>query len=151
MKVTGIVTVTILLLAFIQSSFGQVYQLREVQRFEEVDRNQKLSADQLLEQQAGKQFVMSFLSLSSDQKFRLTSRSYKEMHKTPESLKSIFDKEIYLRIDFQEVTLFDDAKPQSMTVKANVDWAAEGFEGVQTFHFMLVKEQNEWVLDWLIH
>ena len=151
MKATGLVTVTILLLAFIQSSFGQVYQLREVQRFEEADRLQKLSADQLLELQEGKQFVISFLSLSSNQQFQLTSRRYKELHKTPESLKSIFDKESYLRITFQEVTLFNDAKPQSITVKANVDWAAEGFEGVQTFYFMLVKEQNEWVLDWLIY
>ena len=151
MKATGLVTVTILLLAFIQSSFGQVYQLRAVQRFEEADRLQKLSADQLLELQEGKQFVISFLSLSSNQQFQLTSRRYKELHKTPESLKSIFDKESYLRITFQEVTLFNDAKPQSITVKANVDWAAEGFEGVQTFYFMLVKEQNEWVLDWLIY
>jgi len=151
MKATGIVTVTILLFAFIQSSFGQVHQLKDVHRFEEADRFQKLSADQLLELQEGKQFVISFLSLSSNQQFQLTSRRYKELHKTPESLKSIFDKESYLRIAFQEVTLFNDAKPQSMTVKANVDWAAEGFEGVQTFHFMLVKEQNEWVLDWLVH
>ena len=151
MKATGIITVTILLFAFIQSSFGQVYQLRNVQRREEADSLQKLTADQLLEQQEGKQFVISFLSLSSDQKFRLTSRRYKELRKTPESLKSIFNKEIYLRIAFQEVTLFNDAKPQSMTVKANVDWALEGFEGVQTFYFMLVKEQNEWALDWLIH
>ena len=151
MKATGIVTVTILLFAFIQSSFGQVYQLREVQRLEEADRFQKLSADKLLEQQEGKQFVISFLSLSSNQQFRLTSRRYKELHKTPESLKSIFNKESYLRIAFQEVTLFNDNKPQSMVVKANVDWFLEGFEGVQTFYFMLVKEQNEWALDWLIH
>ncbi len=150
MKATGIVTVTILLFVFVQSSFGQVYQLENVRRFEEADKIQKLSADQLLELQEGKQFVISFLGSSSDQQFRLTSPKYKRLHKTP-PLKSIFDKESYLRIEFQEVTLFDDAKPQSMTVKANVDWAAEGFEGVQTFYFLLVKEQNEWVLDWLIH
>jgi len=151
MKATGIVTVTILLLAFIQSSFGQVYQLIDVQRREEADRLQKLSSDQLLVQQEGKQFVINFLSLSSDQQFRLTSRGFKKWHKTPESLKSIFDKESYLRIAFQEVKLFDDSKPPSMVVKANVDWASVGYEGVQTFYFLLVKEQNEWALDWLIH
>jgi hypothetical protein len=40
---------------------------------------------------------------------------------------------------------------KNATVKANLYWAFEGYEGLQTFYFMLVKENEKWLVDWMAH
>jgi len=131
---------------------AEIYQLKPVTRAEEPSLLKEASPEELLERERGKKFVITFLKASPDEKFRLTSEQYKKgPNRNADALRRIFDKESYYKIDFQEVTLFDKGKDKHLTIKTNVYWAAEGYEGIQTVYFMLVKEKDRWLLDWLVY
>jgi hypothetical protein len=143
---------TVIAAFFPCSAAAEVYQLTPVTRAEEPSLLKDASPEELLERERGKKFVMTFLKASPDEKFRLTSEHYKKrLNRSAEALQKIFDKESYYKIDFQEVTLFDKGKDKHLTIKANVFWTAEGYEGIQTVYFMLVKEKDRWLLDWLVY
>ena len=134
------------------SAFAEVYQLTTVDRVEKPLPLEEVSPEQLVEKEKGKRFIVSFLKAPPAEKFRLTSEHYKKgINRNAEALRKIFDKESYYKIDFQEVTLFDKGKDKHVTIKANVYWAAEGYEGIQTVYFMLIKEKDRWLLDSLVY
>ncbi len=128
-----------------------MYQLTGVNRVEEPSVLKEASPDELLEKERGKKFVITFLKASIDEKFRLTSEKYKRLHQNAEVLRRLFNKESYEKIDFQEVTLFVKGTARNLNIRTNLYWAAEGYEGVQTVYFMLAKEKDQWVLDWLVY
>lgn len=130
---------------------AEVYQLTPATRAEEPALLKDVSPEELLERESGKKYVITFLRASPDEKFRLTSEHYKKLNRTADTLRKIFDKESYYKIDFQEITLFDKGKDRHLTIRANVYWAAEGYEGIQTVYFMLVKDKGRWLLDWLVY
>jgi hypothetical protein len=37
------------------------------------------------------------------------------------------------------------------SAKINLYWANEGYEGIQTFHFSLIKEVDKWLIDWIVY
>ena len=88
--------------------------------------------------------------MSFEEKYKMTTSNYKKVFKNADSFKKVFDKESYEKIDFIKIDLVDKGKGLSMTVKANVYWFIEGYDGVSTIYFILEKVKGEWLLDWLV-
>jgi len=149
----SVVIIFLILILSARSSLAEIFQLTPINRTEEVSKPEDSTPEQLLEKERGKKFVIMFLKLSPEKKFQVTSGDYKKkgLSNSPELFKKIFDKESYFKIDFQKINLFDQEKARHMEIKANLYWLFEGYEGVQTFYFNLVKEKDQWLLDWLIY
>ena len=139
--------------AFLNASLShaEIFQLQTVERVESASKLEEETSTQLVEKEKIKRFVIDFLKANPDAQYRLTSEKYKKAHQSSESLKRVFSKESYGKLDFQQVQLFQKKTSQHATVKANLEWFAEGYDGVQTFYFMLIKEQDRWVLDWMVY
>lgn len=130
---------------------AEIGRLTSGSRVEEASVLKEASAEQLLEKEKGKTLIISFVKAAPEEKFHWTSETFKTRGPNVESLRNIFNKESYYTIGFQEVTLFDEKMMRALTVKANLSWFAEGYDGIQTFYFMLVKERDTWTLDWLVY
>ena len=128
---------------------AETFYLYPVEKKNKEDKIKEYEPQELLEIEKGKNFIINFLKISFDEKWKLTTKKYKEIYKSVESLKRAFDKESYSQIDFIKITLHNK-KPLSMTIKTNLYWDFEGYEGVMTYYFLLEKENNKWLLDWLV-
>jgi len=137
-------------LVLINTSYGEVLQLQSVTTTIDADKVKHYTAEELLQKEEGKIFVINFLSLSFEKKYAMTTKSYKSHFKNINFFKKTFDKETYDKIDFRKIDLFHDGKDGSMTIKTNVYWFLEGYSGVSTMYFMLKKIDNKWLLDWLV-
>ncbi len=149
MKLLAIIGIAFALSA--STSQAETFQLKTVDRVDKAGAIEELSAEQLLEREQVKRFVISFLRANAEDKFLMTSEKYRKLNRGSDSLKKIFNKESYDRLDFQEVKLFNRELTKHSSVKANLHWFAEGYEGVQTMYFMLIKEKDRWLLDWLVY
>ena len=139
--------------AFLSASLShaEIFQLQTVERVESASKFEEETSAQLVEKEKVERFVIDFLKANPDAQYRMTSEKYKKAHQSSESLKAAFNKESYGRLDFQKIELYEKKTPKHATVKANLEWFAEGYEGVQTFYFMLIKEQDRWLLDWMVY
>jgi hypothetical protein len=135
---------------------AEVIQLTPIETKIEADVVRERSVWELKELESAKLFIINFVSKwDVDRKYRSTSAVYKKWRK-PDALKSAFNKGSYTRIEFLRMDLISDGGSQSpntkeLTVKANPHWFLEGYEGTQTFYFILTKERGDWVVDRLIH
>ena len=135
---------------------GDVIQLTPIEKKIEADVIRERSVWELKEIEGAKLFIMTFVSKwDIERKYRSTSTTYKKWRKS-DALKSAFNKESYGRIDFLRTDLITDGASQTpntkeLTVKANLHWFLEGYEGTQTFYFILTKEKGGWVVDRLVH
>lgn len=122
--------------AFLRSSLShaEIFQLRTVERVESASKLEEETSAQLVEKEKVKRFVIDFLKANPDAQYRMTSEKYKNANRSSESLKRIFNKESYGKLDFQQVQLVQKKTSQLVTVKANLEWFAEGYEGIQTFN-----------------
>lgn len=150
MKYLQIVVLFFCIFAVVNTSSGELFQLVNVNSVVEKDVIKQCSAEELLEKEKGKAFVIEFLKMSLEDKFKMTTSNYKDVFKRPEKLKKIFDKESYEKVDFKKIELFDKGKGLSMTIKTDVYWFNEGYDGASTVYFMLKKTGNKWLLDWLV-
>lgn len=125
--------------------------MRPVERHEPAVVFEEASPEQLIDKEKGKKFVLDFLNAKLEKKFQMTSESYRRHLKNSESLKRIFNKESYDKVDFRTIKLFQSGDTKRLRIKIDIYWFFEGYEGVQTFYFMLVHERDQWVLDWLIY
>ena len=111
---------------------------------------------ELKEIESAKLFIINFVAKwDVDRKYQSTSAAYKKLRK-PDSLRTAFNKESYNSIEFLRTDLITNGGSQTpntkeLTIKANLHWFAEGYEGVQTFYFILTKERGNWVLDSLVY
>ncbi len=80
----------------------------------------------------------------------MTTDKYKKTFKNKDSLEKAFDKESYTKVDFMEINL-TDSNPIKMTIKANLYWFMEGYDGSTTVYFMVLKVKDKWFLDWIIY
>ena len=134
----------------VNSSSGELFQLGSVQSKTEKDKIRRYTSEELLEIERGKIFIIDFLKAPFDEKWKLTTKKYKDVYKSVEFLKRAFDKESYSQIDFIRIG-YHEKTPLSMAIKINLYWAFEGFEGVTTYYFMLEKENDKWLLNWLVY
>lgn len=122
----------------------------------EADVIRERSVWELKEIKSAKLFIIDFVSKwDVERKYRSTSAAYKKCRKS-DALKSAFNKRSYNRIEFLRMDLITDGASQApntrgLTVKANLHWFLEGYEGTQTFYFILTKERGGWVVDRLVH
>jgi hypothetical protein len=130
---------------------GELFQLKKIYSVIEEDKIKEYTAIELLEKERAKIFIINFLKASFDKKYYMITKKYKKILDSPDSLKKVFDKESYTKIDFIKIDLFNKENPSHITLRANVYWFMEGYDGVTTFYFMLVKVKDELLLDWLIH
>ena len=131
---------------------AETFQLTPVDRKEEADQITRRSTDELRDTESGKEFIIKFVGKSDwEAKYKLTSSRFRKAHKSAESLRSAFNKESYFRIDFVKTQFVDKGTSKNLTVRANLYWFLEGYEGVQTYYFILLKQKDGWVLDWLIY
>lgn len=113
------------------------------------DKIENYSVKKLTEIQSIKNFLISFVQSSAENQSKLITANFKETHNKPvETLSRTFDKESYSKIDFKKIKYFKNGEAVADT---NLYWATEGYDGVQTFHFMLVKESGQWLVDWMVH
>jgi hypothetical protein len=130
---------------------GESFQLKGVRSVIEEDKVVDKTPQELLEIERGRNFVINFLKASFENKYNMTTDKYKEKFKNADTLKRAFNKESYTKIEFIKVELFDAKKSPHMTLKTNLHWFMEGYDGSTTVIFLLVKIKDEWFLDWLIH
>ena len=118
--------------AFLSASLShaEIFQLQTVERVESASKFEEETSAQLVEKEKVKRFVIDFLKANRDAQYRMTSEKYKKAHQSSESLKAAFNKESYGRLDFQKIELYEKKTPKHATVKANLEWFAEGYEGV---------------------
>jgi hypothetical protein len=135
---------------------ADVIQLAPVESKIEADAIRERSVWELKEIESAKLFIINFVSKwDVERKYRSTSAAYKKWRKS-DALKSAFNKGSYDRIEFLRTDLVTDGASQApntkeLTVKANLHWFVEGYEGSQTFYFILTKERGDWVVDRLVH
>jgi len=130
---------------------AETFQLTPVDRKEEADQITQRSTDELRDTERGKEFIIKFVGKSDwEGKYKLTSGRFRKAHKSADSLRSAFNKESYFRIDFVKTQFVAKGASKNLTVRANLYWFLEGYEGVQTYYFILLKQKDGWVLDWLI-
>jgi len=151
------ISITLAILIFMGNLFsieiaeGQSFQLKGVKSIVEEDKIAENTAEEVLEKERGKIFVISFLKASFEKKFDMTTDKYQKTLKNVNSLKRIFDKESYTKIDFIKIELSDAKTPPNITLKTNLHWFMEGYDGSTTIYFILAKIKGEWLLDWLIY
>jgi hypothetical protein len=135
---------------------GEVIQLRPVEEKIEADVVRERTVPELKEIESAKLFIINFVSKwDVERKYRSTSAAYKKWRKA-DALKSAFNKESYNRIEFLRTDLISDGgsqapKTKELTIKANLHWFSEGYQGTQTFYFVLTKEKGDWVVDSLVY
>jgi len=127
---------------------AEVIQLIDVDSYEKSDWNKQYSDKDLEEIQKIKSHLITFVKSSQKSQLKLLSSKYKDVYKNTEKvLSATFDKEAYLKIDFRKIEYLNKDRA---TIKANVYWTSEGYEGLQTFYFMLVKQNEKWLVDWMV-
>jgi transposase len=155
---TEIKAVNLLLVALVAGSLvvsvspvqSEIVRLMSIDRKEEADPLRERHPQELREIEIGKRFVINFVAKwDVDRKYKATSLDYRKK-RTAESLKRAFNKEGYEKVEFLRTDFVDEKSAQSLTVKANLYWFMEGYEGIQTFYFILKRERGDWVLDWLV-
>lgn len=135
---------------------ADVIQLTPIDGKTEADVIRERSVWELKEIESAKLFIINFVSKwDIERKYRSTSAAYKKWRKS-DALKSAFNKGSYNRIEFLRMDLITDGASQApntkeLTVKANLHWFLEGYEGTQTFYFILTKERGDWVVDRLVY
>lgn len=138
------------ILVAVNTSSGEQFQLKSIHSAIEEDKIKKHTAEELLEKEKGKIFIVNFLKMSFEEKYKMTTSNYKKIFENVDSFKKVFDKESYEKIDFVKIDLVDKGKGLRMNIKANVYWFIEGYDGVSTIYFILEKVKGEWLLDWLV-
>ena len=92
--------------------------------------------------------LITFIKAPIKSKTTHLSSKFKKIYKnTEEVLSTAFDKEAYLKLDIRRTEYWQN----NATVKANLYWVFEGYEGLQIFYFMFVKENEKWLIDWMVH
>lgn len=150
MKIVQTLILFLGILGTVNASSGEIFQLKSIHSTVEEDKINKYTAEELLEKEKGKTFIVNFLKMTFEEKYKMTTSNYKKIFKNADSLKKGFDKESYEKIDFVKTDLVDKGKGLHMTIKANVYWFIEGYDGISTIYFMLEKVKGEWLLDWLV-
>jgi hypothetical protein len=123
-------------------------QLIPVERKIEADSQRERSSWELTEIESGKRFVIHFVTkLDADAKYKSTTSTYKQLRKTSESLRNAFNKESYEKIEFLRTDLTLEgtaARPMAreLSIKANLYWLGEGYDGIRTFYFILREDRG---------
>ena len=149
MRITK-VALSVLFLALFCSLLtnAEVIQLRGVSTEVKPDTDLQYNAQALMEIQAIKSVLIAFVNSPISSKAKYVSPKYKSIFKnTDEVLSVVFNKEAYLKLDIRRIEYF---YPR-VSLKADLYWAMEGYEGVQTFHFMFTKENGKWLIDWMVY
>jgi hypothetical protein len=142
-------TILIIFLPLSSVLRGEMIQLIKVQTEARPDEVRYYSANELTEIQSIRNNLITFVKSPIKSKTKLVSSKYKGIFKdTFQALSRAFDKESYLKMDLRKIEYFGDGRA---TAEANLYWAFEGYEGVQTFHFSLVKENGQWLVDWTVY
>jgi len=127
---------------------AEIIQLRPVEEKIEADVVKERSVWELKEIESAKLFIINFVSKwDVERKYRSTSAGYRKWRRA-DALKSAFNKESYNRIEFLRTDLITDGasqapKTKELTIKANLHWFSEGYQGTQTFYFVLTKEKGD--------
>ena len=128
---------------------ADVVQLIEVSSLKKADWFQQYSDEDLAEIQKIKSQIITFVKSPPKSQLKLLSEKYKGIFQnTEKELLSAFDKESYSKIDFRKINY---SRKGNATVKANLYWELEGYEGLQTFFFKMVKDNENWLIDWLVY
>ena len=131
------------------NAYPEIVQLIEVNSVEKADDFNEYSENDLLEIQKIKNQIITFVKSPKKSQLSILSPKYKGIFKnTEQELSAVFNKEAYSKIDFRKIEYFDKGKA---TIKANLYWELEGYDGLQTFYFMLVKENKKWLVDWMVY
>jgi len=150
MKFMQILILFLGILVAVNTSSGEIFQLKSIHNVVEEDKIKQYTTEELLEKEKGKIFIINFLRMSFEEKYKVTTFNCKKVFKKPDFFKNVFNKESYEKIDFVKIDLVDNGKGSRMTIKANVHWFIEGYDGVSTIYFMLEKAKGEWLLDGLV-
>jgi len=127
----------------------EVVQLIEVSSLEKAEGFKQYSENDLSEIQKIKNLIITFVKSPKKSQLKLLSLKYKGIFKNADDeLSAAFNKESYYKIDFKKIEYF---KKGNATVKANLYWGSEGYEGLQTFYFMFVKDDENWLIDWMVY
>jgi hypothetical protein len=128
---------------------GEMIYLKEVRTEEKPTEVKYYSEQELMEMQSIKNVLIRFVKSQIKSKAEFLSSKYKNIFKNLEKkLAATFNKESYFKMDIRKIEYFKEAKA---TAEANLYWAFEGYQGVQTFHFSLVKENGQWLIDWMVY
>ena len=148
MKKNIICLCLLLSLFFRNNGLSQEYMLVDTMTHEPKDLV-NYSPDQLVEIKEGEDLIKTFLLLDNKKKNSFLSEEYKSKIKDHDFLNRIFDKESYTKVIFLRHDYSSKGKKKSLTIKTNVYWNFEGYDGLQTFYFILIKEKK-WLISWLI-
>jgi hypothetical protein len=124
-------------------------QLKEVRTEEKPTEVKYYSEKELMEMQSIKNMLITFVKSQTKSKAEFLSSKYKNIFKnTEKKLAAAFNKESYFKMDIRKIEYFREGKANA---EANLYWFFEGYEGVQTFHFSLVKENGKWLIEWMVY
>lgn len=128
---------------------AEVVQLIDESVSIKMDKIPNYSATDLKELHNLKLTIIHFVKSSPNENLKLLTNKYKKTYKDIEKiLKAYFDKETYSKIDFRKIEYHDE---KSVTVKVNLYWENEGYDGIQTFYFEFEKKQGIWLISWIMH
>jgi len=143
------------LAAMTASCAAEIVQLVPMDIKVEADSIKERTPAELSQVEGAKRFIIDFIAKwAPERKFNATTTRYRALLKSPERLKTLFDKESYDRLEFLRFRLTpgqaSEAGGAQATVKVNVHWFLEGNDGVTTYYFFLTQERGAWLLDGLI-
>lgn len=150
MKFINLATICfIIIVALPQVLPAEVIQLVTVRSETKKDERKQYDEKTLKEIQLIKNALVTFVKSPIKAKSKLVSSKYKNIKKNiTRALSSAFGKESYSKIDLRKIDYFGEGRANAET---NLYWAFEGYEGIQTFHFTLVKEKGQWLIDWIVY
>jgi len=127
---------------------AEVIQLVTVRSETKKDELKQYDDITLKEIQLIKSTLITFVKSPIEAKAKLVSSKYKSIKSdTTRALSSAFGKEYYSKMDLRKIDYFNNAA----TAEIDLYWFLEGYKGIQTFHFTLVKEDGKWLVAWMVY
>jgi len=95
--------------------------------------------------------LTSFVGADTDTRYSMMSDHYRTIFKNTDDLRAAFSKESYKVSRFEDIEAGTDGRQRHLVyVRVVLEWRFEGYEGIQTCHFNLLREANGWRVDWFL-
>jgi len=139
----------LVLLPFSLDVNGETIQLIDESVEIKSDSLPNYTSKQLKEIQDVKILLIQFIKSPPEVQVKSLSPKYKRVFQdTEKELTRAFGKETYSKISFKRIEFFSE---NNMTIKTNVYWQDEGYDGLQTYYFKFIKINNSWLVEWILY
>jgi len=110
------------------------------------------SRDRSVEADSAMSSVVTFVMKDIKTKYTLMSDRYRSIFRDTKHLEAIFNKESYEIYKVEEKKVYTGKRTGERLayIRLKLKWQFEGYDGIQTCHFKLVKSNKLWRSDWIL-